>query len=210
MKAGSPGSSGRPSLAAAAVLAAVLVLAVGACGSNDPEPRSDPTTTTSPSTTTSESSSTTTTTTAPADPWAIPDEIDVAYVQRIVTKLQDIGLAAYDDVRKDPSTAADATRRLATVFSLRYFPTISNELAGLMRSNFANFRPNSYRVIRIDRADRSCTVATVQGVANQYAISLVPISRATRIDPEVNPTPWVINYIYRANLATPEKVCAGS
>ncbi|MBI2708845.1 MAG: hypothetical protein HYX34_04030 [Actinobacteria bacterium] len=193
----------------AAVLAAVLVLAVGACGSNDPQPRSNPTTTTSPSTTsTSTATSTSTTTTAPADPWAIPDEIDVAYVQRIVTKLQDIGLAAYDDVRKDPSTATDATRRLAATASLRYFAIVSNELAKLMREGFPPQGPIRYVVLRIDRAAAECTVATARAGTRMFAMALVPASQAVTRDRGVNPTPWVLNYVYRADLASPEMVCA--
>jgi hypothetical protein len=63
------------------VVALLLGLgALAACG-DDGESGAGTTTTTRPTTTS------TTTTTEPEDPWAVPDQIDEAYVQRVLTEL---------------------------------------------------------------------------------------------------------------------------
>jgi hypothetical protein len=66
---------------AAGVVALLLATAmIAACG-DDGESAADTTTTARPTTTSS------TTTTEPDDPWAVPDDIDEAYVQRVLTEL---------------------------------------------------------------------------------------------------------------------------
>ncbi|MBI2708549.1 MAG: hypothetical protein HYX34_02480 [Actinobacteria bacterium] len=84
----------------------VLALATVACGSSgdSAEPR-NPTTTMSPSSTTT------------TDPWAVPEKIDVAYVQRVVDEFSRILTQAWVRARDKGTVDAEVERLIRSVES---------------------------------------------------------------------------------------------
>lgn len=173
--------------------AVVLLLAFTACNGGDDDTASP--TTTAPSTTT----------TGPADPYAIPDTIDVAYVQRVIDKLYEIEAEAVRLIVAERELVPAAAERLAAVFLQDELNAQLRNWGDLIPSGLDDFRsdpgvvrttinevPNaSTTCIFVDLTENFDDVAASPAPPGQTYLVLRP--KAPAQDPASrNPTPWMI------------------
>jgi hypothetical protein len=118
----------------AAATALLLLAGTAACGDDDTE-AAEPATVTSTTSTTTEP----TTTTEPADPWAVPDEIDEAYVQRVLTKLYEIQGDATRTAVEEGAVAADSLQLLSSIYADDLTPIFANILATDALDQFVDY-----------------------------------------------------------------------
>jgi len=166
-----------------------LTLVFGACNRDTDEP-SPP-----------RATSTSTTTTAPADPYAIPDTIDVAYVQRVIDKLYEIEAEAAAEIVANKELVPSAAEKLRSIYAvdelnaqLRAWGDI---VSGDELNSFKNPPgPVEVSVVRIGTATATCVrVETLEDATPTAVSPQTPYSnflRLIRAAPGQNPTPWVI------------------
>jgi hypothetical protein len=180
---------------AGATLAIVPVLAA-ACGGT--------TASAGPGATVPQAASTTT----PADPYAIPSPITAAYVQRVLNELDSINADAMRIVLTDRSLVPDAARRIRAVNTSASFSQQSMILLNQIDAGLTNYRvpPGAIRdvVLSVISGNSSCIFATV--TRDYSALEKTPEKSPTTYvalrprgpedDPtNVNPTPWVIDFL---------------
>ncbi|MBI2710105.1 MAG: hypothetical protein HYX34_10475 [Actinobacteria bacterium] len=141
-------------LAMVLVLVLVAVATVGCGRSGDGDKRAEPTTTASPVSTTT------------TDPWAVPDQIDVAYVQRVVDGLSRILTKAWQLARDRGKVDAEVERLVRSVDEQ---PVLGVDLDGLQASVNAQFadvverpRPLAAEVRQVQVVNDTCVVARMQ------------------------------------------------
>jgi hypothetical protein len=203
----------------ARVAAAVLGAAVlAACSSGDSdvqaiEPTSEPTPQASPEPT------------EPEDPYAIPDEIDVAYVQSVLdvlvplpdTPIEEALRTAPHDLPPDEMTRAiqashspDASAELLVAYNviLADAELAQDELADLSGS------PSVWTVREIETARTDCIVFTFDypsGAGGEDgAVGVLLAGHEDRDPGDRNPTPWVIdrtNFVENQSPAELEARC---
>ncbi|MBW3662629.1 MAG: hypothetical protein KY469_05965 [Actinobacteria bacterium] len=197
----------RTGVALIAALTAGAVLC-GACSSGNAEPGSSP----SPLTFGPPSFPATAYPT-PDDPYAIPDTIDAAYIEKVYGALAEVQheakrelLGSFGEVEVLPSPVRD---RLRAIYAVDAF----TKIAAKWQADFQEphppdvptpLRPVSLRVLEVHTATPTCIVALADydfsGVSSAppavepiQFIALVPATPDR--DPEgFNPTPWIISY----------------
>lgn len=173
--------------------AVVLLLAFTACNGGDDDTASP--TTTAPSTTT----------TGPADPYAIPDTIDVAYVQRVIDKLDQVDGEATRIIVREGELVPAAADYLKAVYR---GPELDAQLQ-LWLDDIGDGL-DSYRrppgdvtsaVERILHAAANCiAVATVRDFSATTANAMPPRRTVLTLEPHasnqdplrLNTTPWMV------------------
>jgi hypothetical protein len=209
----------RSGVALIAALTAVAGLC-GACSSGDADPAASP----SPLTFGPPSFPATASPT-PADPYAIPDTIDAAYIEKVYGALADVEAEALQlliDERGTGDVLPPAIRdRLRAILSPDRFPTV----AARWQRDFVTddelglrdvIRPVRIDVQEIVHAVPTCVVALaafdVSGTAAtppptppaQY-VALVPADPSR--DPDgYNPTPWTVAFELLPQSGTPNEV----
>jgi hypothetical protein len=181
-----------------------LTLLAGACsgGGDDPDPSATPP---RPSSTATPAPSPSTT--APADPFAIPEVIDAAYVNRVLAALYAIHGDAVRDVLRT-RTVDPRSSKLSDVYAE---PQLSREFEGLIR--LLQSDPNQFRdspgnrrvtVVSLEIATPRCIVATVEADFSEVVVvppsddpssrDLVALMPAPPTGGRVtqNPTPWMV------------------
>jgi hypothetical protein len=181
-----------------------LTLLAGACSGGGDDPGSSATPSAPSSTATSAASPSTT---APADPFAIPEVIDAAYVNRVLAALYGVVGDAVRDVVQNRTTER-AVRHIGDVYTGDQLEYELENLVQVLKDDPTIYRqpPGDRRVVvqtlMSTRAD--CIVALVQSdftdvvvapapqnPAQVGLIALVPASREVQLR-GVNPTPWSI------------------
>ncbi|MGH9155267.1 MAG: hypothetical protein ACRD1K_05355 [Acidimicrobiales bacterium] len=189
-------------------LAGVVIIALlaGACSAGeDPGPSA-----TAPTVGASSSTSpavVTTTSVPPADPFAIPDVIDAAYVSHVLEALYAVhgsvvrnvvatGKPELADIGKYTAIYAEPQRSLEA----RQLVSIANDLSSLRKPP----GDRRVRIIRVRTATEQCIVAEVEFDFSAVALAPPPpppgavgvvalVRRRAADDPRnVNPTPWAI------------------
>ncbi|MGH9157526.1 MAG: hypothetical protein ACRD1K_17210 [Acidimicrobiales bacterium] len=185
----------------------IIALLAGACfAGEDPGPSATAPTAGAPSS--SSPAVVTTTSVPPADPYAIPDVIDAAYVNRVLEALYAVD---GDVVRTVVATGKFGIEEVGKFVAIYTEPQLNVELEQLKElpeSDLATYRrpPGDRRatVAKLARADVACVIALVQfdfsdvlavppvqvpGEADR--ITLIPSAPATDRQGS-NPTPWSI------------------
>lgn len=203
--------------AAAAVLGCVVLLTVptvlAGCGGGDDGEEAATTSTTGATTTTEESTTTESTTTAPEDPYAVPARVDVAYVQLVARKLQELATSAYTSVRDDPTALNGAAKQLGAIYAPDVLGLISQDLANAAATDFRDFRPDPpVTVTQLVTTGPRCVAASGSAGPRAPAIYVVLVRLDAKSDPDgLNPTPWALRGFIPAqgSQATPkEQLCA--
>jgi len=164
--------------------------------------------TSSPAASTTAGVSAPTTTTVGADPFAIPEVIDAAYVNRVLAALYAVDGDITREILRTGTIGMHALSRLGAIYAE---PQLSLEVEGLptvLEGERSRFRdpPGDRRfdVRSLHKAGTGCVVALANLslvevaitpptlAANEaYLIALVP--KKPQSDPEeLNPTPWII------------------
>ena len=164
--------------------ALALLCLLGACGGGGDEEGATSTTTiaaTSSSSTTTSTSTTTTdapTTTEPTDPWAVPDEIDEAYVQRVLTKLYEIEGDARRIAVREGLVTEEVLNLLNSIYSEDRAIFIINSFAEAAVTGFEGVkRPPgdvAIRVQTIHRGTEQCIFAKATVSYNAVATNPAP------------------------------------
>lgn len=192
--------------------AVVLLLAFTACNGGDDDTASP--TTTAPSTTT----------TGPADPYAIPDTIDVAYVQRVIDKLYEIDGDAARVIVREGELVPLAAERLAAVYSPAELDIQLRLWNDALRAGLQGFRdpPGNRGVVvqRLMRVSEQCVSFAATDDFGAVVENPPPPSTnffalepktAARDEGGLNPTPWMVAFDRApdpASGAEPEDPCA--
>ncbi len=195
------------------VLVAALAVVASACGS---DPESAPTPTPRPSTASPtserETASPTSTDSSAADPYVVPDEIDVAYVQTVVDELDPVWGEMMDAFAEAESLEAPAgVERAAALFTpswaSQYLQLVQdgNEADPAGWDAYADPVGAPTTTVReLVRADEQCVVARV--LRDQSAVfaegggdpdpSWFVLRRVEDDQPpaDLNPTPWRIAF----------------
>jgi len=202
------------------VLALTLLLAACA-GDDDPGPTASvPTAASAPTT-----PSAPTTTTAGADPFAIPDVIDAAYVNRVLAALYAVD---GDVVRKVIATNqldVDDVARYVAIYSEPQRSYEIDQLRQLLGAEHGNFRqpPGDRRVTvsQIGTASSRCIFANVAVDFSQVLIAPPPRTSGEfdviKLTPtpadadreDLNPTPWSVADVEVVSENAPGKASCG-
>lgn len=170
-----------------------LSLALTACNSDDEEGAAPPRATVA----------TATSTTTPADPYAIPATIDVAYVQRVLDKLYEIEAEAAAEIVREREIVRTAAEKLASIYFEYQLNQELRDWQRLLRSDPTELSPARLEVKtrELRRADTTCIIAAVELDSRSRfpatdAVSLLDTvlipKGSSQLEHELNPTPWVI------------------
>jgi hypothetical protein len=179
-------------------LSAALVVATAACGGGDDEGSAA---TTAPTTEAP-------TTTAPTDPFAVPAEIDEAYVERVVNELYRVAGDALRGVVQAGEVTPEARAQLSTVFTEDNVDGFVSEFEYWVQVDFEPLeRPpgdiiSTVQQIRV--AQDSCISAEVQQDLSAVVTDpddpgpLVAVLRGGdgAAAGGENPTPWRLDGVY--------------
>jgi hypothetical protein len=194
----------RRALAVVLVLAAAAACGGGDAGGDDAVAASTTTTpATSTSTSTTTTTSSTTTTTEPADPWAVPDEIDEPYVERVLTKLYAIQGRATRIAVKEGLVPQRAVALLQTAFSDRVAAAYANALSNEALDGFPSYRSSpgnpAVAIDELIEQRASCLAARGELDFSPASIdSLDPVKTSFRLgkdDSGRNPTGWILDLL---------------
>ncbi|MBW3663463.1 MAG: hypothetical protein KY469_10220 [Actinobacteria bacterium] len=205
-----------------AALTAVVAVC-GACASGDADPTASP----SPLTFGPPSFPATAATT-PDDPYAIPDTIDAAYIEKVYGALADVfldaELALADALGAQTVLPPEIRDRLRAIYSPDRFPIIAARWQQYLTDNDpppipADPGPVSIHVIEIVEVSRTCLVALAEYDLSRSTASppTEPVEQYLALvpaDPErdpnaFNPTPWEIAYelTVQSGEPNPEAPC---
>lgn len=150
----------------------------------------------------------TTTTTAPADPYAIPDVIDEAYVNRVLAALDQIDGDAVREVVSKGAVTFESLERIRAIYNDPEYDQQSAGLQDLVSEDRGKFKiPPGNRltkVFRLTHISPTCIVADVKVDFSEVVVSppitepgefqLLILERTqTGADPKrLNPTSWSI------------------
>ena len=144
------------------IVLAGLVLAAG-CSTSDDDPQAESETTTTTSTASTSVSPTATAT--PADPFAIPEVIDAAYVDRVLAELYRIdGDVLRKVLASDSLNMSDLAPLRAIYNDPQYEPEAKNVLEAKLDPAIFQMPPGNRRVnvTQVHRSDPDCIVVEVE------------------------------------------------
>ncbi len=183
------------------VAVAMALALVGACSSSGSNETADTTVPTAPPETT---------TTAAGDPFAIPDVIDEAYVNRVLAALDQIDGDAVRDVVARGTITFESNARVRAIYNDPEYGQQAEGLRDLLAGDSARFKapPGNRKttVLRLMHANAECIFAAVKVDFSQVVVSppstapdefqaLVLERTQLAADPEgLNPTGWSIRH----------------
>lgn len=159
-------------------------------------------------------STTTSSTATTLDPsaYAVPETIDQAYVQKVVSAYDRVLGDAIRVLKRDGRLSDDFLKRLLAIYTQPQFEFQQQVWAEAVRQGDLDKRPEvpgdpRTRVVSVLRADGRCVIAEIDrdfsptltpGVAPEpspEADYIVLVAKLGRPDPlEANPTPWVMAF----------------
>jgi hypothetical protein len=143
---------------------------------------------------------------AAADDWDVPDDLDAAYVQRVVDRLERTYLEAFQASREaDGDIGSESSDRIEAIFAESRVDAVLSAFVGLHDRGYPNFRPSGeeepreVRVAELLEATAECVHAKTL-VSNDPLLA-EPVGQLTefvvlsRREPtELNPTGWLYEY----------------
>jgi len=194
------------------VVVSVALMVAGACSGGDDEPPVGPTV---PPGGTSSTTSTTTpapsTTLSPAD-YAVPEVIDQAYVQRVVSAFDKVLGDAIRVLKRDGGLSEDFLKHLLAIYTAPEFEGQQTSWQDALRLGDLQKRPPVPQdpitaVVRVARADSKCITAEVdrdmrptlspgvEPAESEQPDYVVLVRKQSGRDPlGLNPTPWVMAF----------------
>ena len=166
---------------------------------------------------------TTTSTTAPADPYAVPDVIDTAYVDRVLAALYKVDGDAGRIIVREGEIVPDAANTLRAIYGRDALSDQLDQWGESVGDRFRGLRspPGDIKatVTALRSAKPTCVFAAVlMDFSGTAAVASDPIPTYIALfqkepaeDPaNVNPTPWAIGLnAFSINGAPPEDPCPG-
>lgn len=189
-----------------------LSLLAAACASDDDDRPVGPTVPSGGSSTTTSMTVAPTSTTVPAASYDVPEVINQAYVQRVVSAYDEVLGDAIRVLKRDGGVSEEFLKHLLAIYSEQEFEFQQRFwLESVDGGVVAKYRdqPGDPRneVLRLARADRQCLVTEVRqsysevlrdGVdpaATPQDDYLVLVQKTAARDPlSLNPTPWVVAF----------------
>jgi len=160
------------------IVLAGLVLAAG-CSTSDDDPQAESETTTTTSTASTSVSPTATAT--PADPFAIPEVIDAAYVDRVLAELYRIDGDVVRKILATNTIGVEDARTLRAIYADPQVERAAMSLARVLGVDKKNFKsPPGDRRVRVQRiidADNTCILSIVKS----------DFSNVVNVPPETSP-----------------------
>jgi ABC-type transporter Mla MlaB component len=141
-----------------------------------------------------------TTTTEPEDPWAVPEEIDEAYVQRVLEELYRLQGDLTREVIAEGAVTANAVSGFQTIYGASMAVVQINGLLEAGHSGFVGFRANPgntrVEVADIINADRECIAVLVHLDFSEVAVDPVEMPfDFLLLSPSLEaPSGWRIDY----------------
>jgi hypothetical protein len=173
-----------------------LLLGLGALAACGDDGESGAGTTTTRPTTTS-----TTTTTEPEDPWAVPDQIDEAYVQRVLTELYRLDGEAVHLAMGEGLVTEGVIERLRQVFAE---PAATVQINALLEDavvGFPGYRvPTGTAKVRVEQllyVSEQCVSAVVHLDFSDVLLEPTarPLAYLAVRQVEASPLPWKIEWV---------------